>query len=440
MLDILKQIILDNQEHEFRPGIPRLVSITPIPGKATVCIGPRRSGKSTYLFQRIQMLLRAGVAHENILYLNFFDDRLRQLQRDGLASTIEAYFSLYPEKKNAQTVYCFFDEIQVVPEWESFVDRLMRTENCEVFITGSSAQMLSQEIATQMRGRALSWELFPFSFREFLEFRNLSGIHPLSSKREFLVRRAFEEYFEAGGFPEVAGLERQLRIKVHQEYWSAMLFRDLIERHNVAHPRAVADLGHWLIDNAAALYTVNRLTTYLKTLGHRLTKSTVSNYLNWFEDAFFLFSVHVFDASVTRTKVNPKKVYCIDQSLVASVSSGILVNSGHLLENIVFVALRRLSPSIHYYKSKAGREVDFVVTLNGQLRLVQVCESLHDPNTRKREITALRDAMAELDLSASEIVVREGAQVEETEIDGRHIRIVPAWRFLLDLEACAAGS
>ena len=156
MLDTLKEIILDFQEAEYPIGTARRIDIRPVPGKATVCMGARRSGKSTLMLQIVQRLLDNCVPRQNILFLNFFDDRLHNLQRDGLGIIPEAYFSLYPEKKNTETVYCFFDEIQVVPGWEPFVDRLMRTEKCEVYITGSSAQMLSREIATQMRGRALS--------------------------------------------------------------------------------------------------------------------------------------------------------------------------------------------------------------------------------------------------------------------------------------------
>ena len=433
MLEALQQIIVDHQEAELATGTTRLTNITPVHGKATVCIGPRRSGKSTYLYQRIRQLTDGGVPRNNILYLNFFDDRLRHLQRNGLAPVLDAYFALYPEKKGTETVHCFFDEIQVVPGWETFVDRVMRTEKCEVFITGSSAQMLSREIATAMRGRALAWELLPFSFREYLHFTGLEDLEPLSTKRRLLVQNAFNGYAATGGFPEVAGLEAALRVKIHQEYWGAMLFRDLIERHDIPHPRAATDLGHRLVDNVASLYSVNRLTGYLKTLGHRVPKSAVSEYLAWFEDAFFLFTVRIFDASLTRANVNPKKIYCVDHGLVQSVSSGILVNAGHLLENLVFVALRRVTPNIHYYKSKAGREVDFVAELDGTRRLVQVCESLADPRTRKREVQGLRDAMAELDLDHGEIVVRDGAVNEEIDAGPGTVRVVPAWRFLLDL-------
>lgn len=436
MIEILRELILDFQDAELATGVPRHIKVTPISGKATVCIGARRSGKSTFMFQLMQRLLDTGVPRQNILYLNFFDDRLHGLQHDRLGIILEAYFSLYPEKKNAQKIYCFFDEIQVVAGWEPFVDRLMRTEKCEVYITGSSAQMLSREIATQMRGRALSWEMFPFSFREFLSFKGVEGDGPLSTKKRLLVQKAFTEYWGTGGFPEVTGLDRQLRIRTHQEYFNAMLFRDLIERHDISHPKAVADLAHWLVDNTASLYSVNNLTGYLKSLGHKAPKSAVSDYLEWFEDAYFLFTVRIFDASLARANTNPKKIYCIDHALVTSVSSGILVNSGHLLENLVFTALRRITSNIFYFRSKGGREVDFIAQMQDQSRmLVQVCESMADPQTRKREVAALSEAMAELKLPSGNIVTR--GEEEEINTESGKINVLPAWRFLLSLAECA---
>lgn len=436
MIDMLKEIILDFQEIDLPTGVPRRVAVSPVPGKATVCIGVRRSGKSTFMFQLMKKLQDTGVARQNILYLNFFDDRLHSLQHDNLGVILEAYFSLYPEKKNAEKVYCFFDEIQVVPGWEPFVDRLMRMEKCEVYITGSSAQMLSREIATQMRGRALSWEMFPFSFREFLDYKGIESDGPLSTKKRLTVQKAFEEYWETGGFPEVAGLNRMLRIKTHQEYFNAMLFRDLVERHDISHPKAVTDLAHWLVDNTGSLYSINNLTGYLKSLGHKAPKPAVSDYLEWFEDAYVLFTVRIFDASLARANTNPKKIYCVDHALVTSISSGILVNSGHLLENLVFTALRRVTPDIFYYKTKAGREVDFIAGRQGPSRmLVQVCEWMADQQTRKRETTALAEAMTELKLSHGIIVTRN--EEEQIQVDSGKIDVVPAWRFLLNMPESA---
>jgi predicted AAA+ superfamily ATPase len=407
MLETIKSIILDFQETNLETGVPRRLQIEAVRGKAAVCIGVRRSGKSTYLFQVIQRLIESGVSRQNILYLNFFDDRLHALRQENLGLITEAYYSIFPKKKNSETVYCFFDEIQSVAGWEPFVDRMMRTEKCEIYITGSSAKMLSKEIATQMRGRALSWEMFPFSFREFLDYKGIEKEDSLSTKKRLIVQKAFEEYWETGGFPEVLGLSRQLRIKIHQEYFHTILFRDLVERHDISHPKAITDLAHRLADNTASLYSVNSLTGYLKSLGHKVPKAAVSDYLEWFEDAYFLFTVQIFDPSAARRSSNPKRIYCIDHAMVTSVASGILVNSGHLLENLVFTALRRLYPEIYYYKTKTGREVDFIVPTAGKTRiLIQACESLAEPQTRKREMAALCEAMAELGLKTGTIATR----------------------------------
>jgi len=431
MIGIIKTLILDFMEAPLETGVSRRIHVEPIAGKATVCVGVRRCGKSTYMFQVMQSLVDKGISKENILYLNFFDDRLHDLQHEGLGQVIEAYYSLYPEKKNTEKVYYFFDEIQMIPGWEPFIDRLQRTENCEIYITGSSANLLSKEIATQMRGRALSWEMFPFSFKEYLDFKGINIEPSLSTKKQFLVRKTFEEYWKTGGFPEVAGLNQNLRVKIHQEYFQAILFRDLVERYDIPHPKAVMDLAYRLIDTTASLYSINSLTGYLQSLSHKAPKSAVSAYVDWFEDAYFLFTIRVFDASLTRSKASPKKIYCIDHALVTSVSSGILVNSGHLLENLVFMALRRISPLVYYYKTKAGREVDFILQTSDRTRmLVQVCESMANEQTRKREISALSEAMSELGLTSSIIVTRN--EEERLVVKDKTINIIPAWRFLID--------
>jgi predicted AAA+ superfamily ATPase len=270
--------------------------------------------------------------------------------------------------------------------------------------------------------------LVTFLSRSTDDVKNRQVHHPRFSGHE----KAFDDFWETGGFPEVAGLDRRLRIKIHQEYFNTVLFRDLIERYDVSHPVAVKDLAHRLIENTATLYSVNRLTSYLQSLGHKAPKSAVSDYLDWFEDAYFLFTVQIFDASVARRKINPKKIYCIDHSLVTSVAPGILVNSGHLLENLVFTALRRVSPEIYYCRTSSGMEVDFVARpSDGPRLLVQVCESLSDPRTRKRELAALGEAMTELGLDEATLVTR--GETEEIDVGAGTIRVVPAWRFLIDL-------
>lgn len=430
MLATIKEIILDNQEIIYKETFPRELEITSIEGKATICIGVRRCGKSTYIEQLIQKLLKKGVNKENILYLNLFDDRLHYLQHKE-NNILEAYFSIYPEKKGNEKIYCFFDEIQVLPNWELFINRLLRTEICEVYLTGSSAQMLSKEISTQMRGRALSWEMFPFSFQEFLNTRKIQNLNKLTTRQRLLIQKCFDEYWEIGGFPEVNNVTEKLRVSIHQEYFNTLLFRDLIERYNESHPKAIIDLAHWLVDNISSLYSINKLTNYLQSVGHKINKATVTNYLNWFEDAYFLFTVRLYDASISRSNVNPKKIYCIDHAMVRSVSSGILLNSGHILENLIFVALRIKTNKIYYYRTKNGNEVDFVAILSNQSKLlIQVCESLTNEQTRKRELTAMLEAMQELKLTHGLIITKTEEGVENV-IQGQ-IKIISTWRFLLE--------
>lgn len=431
MIEILKEIILDSQALVEDTGVPRHLNVERIKGKATVCIGVRRSGKSTFMRQIMAQLIADGIAAGSIVSINFFDDRLHFLKEKGLALILEAYYQLYPEKKNKETVYFFFDEIQAVPDWELFIERLMRTEMCEVHITGSSARMLSRDIATQMRGRSVSWEMFPFSFREFLDASGVDVREPLTSKKRIHIQNSFEDYWRNGGFPELIGVSDALKVKIHQEYFQSILYRDLVERHDIAHPKALRDLALQLIDNAGSLYSINRLFGFLKSLGHKLQKSAVGQYIEWLEDSYFLFSVRLFDASRSRSNVNPKKIYCIDHAMVTSISSGILVNSGHLLENLVFSALRRKTADIFYYRTATGKEVDFIVLIGRtEKQLLQVCETMLEEKTRKREIAALLEAMSEQRLPEGRIITRN--QSETIEIQGRIIRVVPAWQFLLE--------
>jgi predicted AAA+ superfamily ATPase len=429
VIETLKEMILDFQQHEVDVGVRRRLDVSLVKGKAFVCIGVRRCGKSTLLNQLVMDALEKGLQRENVLYVNFFDDRIQEPLQGNLNLILEAYFSLYPEKKGHEEVFCFFDEIQEIRGWEAFVDRLMRTEPCRVFITGSSARMLSKEIATQMRGRSLAWELFPFSFAEWIDYKGVND-KPGTSRFRLRSKKVFEEYWDCGGFPEVRNVERHLRVMIHQEYFKTIVLRDIVQRYDASHPRAVMDLAHRLVNQTASLYSINSLTGYLKSVGHSAQKTFVRDCLQWFEDAYFMFSVLLFDASVARQNVNPKKIYCVDHALVRSVGSGILVNTGHLLENVVFCQLRRLGGAIHYYRTADGREVDFIWrTGTDPWRLVQVCETLESPETREREVSSLRMAMRERKLRLATIVTRN--EQDDLVVDEGRIHVVPVWEFLL---------
>lgn len=437
MIECLKRIILEYQSLEPSDGLlPRRVAIGSLPGKISVVTGVRGSGKTTLLRKRIRQLVENGVSRENILYLNLADDRLYWLRHENPDLILDAYFELHPQKHGNETIHCFFDEVQVLPHWSLFIDRLTRTEKCEVTVAGSLLPS-PEEDASPLTGRIVSWEIFPLSFREFLDGKGIKSDGPLSTKQRLTIQKAFEDYWQIGGFPSVNRIDQQHCIAAHQTNWNAIL-ASIIGHHNISHPRTVIDLAHWLADNTGSYYSVSHLTDYLKSLGHRVRKSSVVDWLAAFEDAGLLFSVNIFSSSPTRISVNPRKVYCIDHALVTSVSSGILTNRDNLLENMVFTTLRRVTPEIFYFKTNTGREVDLVALLpsvpgqEGTILLVQVCASLADPRVKQCEVRSLSEAMVELAVAEGTIVTW---RTDETiPVGFGTIQVVPVWRFLLEME------
>lgn len=438
MIECLKRIIREYQSLEPPDGLlPRCVAIGSLPGKVSVVTGVRGVGKTTLLHQRIRRLIESGVPAETILYLNLADDRLYWLRHENPDLIMYAWFELYPQKRGSETVYCFFDEVQTLPHWQLFIDHLIRNEKCEATVTGSLLPSPEEETASPLTGRIVSWEIFPLSFREFLDGKDIESDGPLSTKQRPTTQKAFEDYWEVGGFPNVNRLDQHQRIEAHQANWNTIL-ASIIGHHNISHPRAVMDLAHCLVDNTGSFYAVSHLTDYLKSLGHRVRKSSVVDWLAAFEDAGLLFSVNIFSNSPTRISVNPRKVYCIDHALAASVSSGILTNRDSLLENLVFTALRRVTPELFYHKTKTGREVDLVALLPsapGQERavmLVQVCASLADPRVKQSEVRSLSEAMVEMAVVEGTIVTW---RTDETiPVGFGTIQVVPVWRFLLEME------
>ena len=309
------------------------------------------------------------------------------------------------------------------------MDRLLRNKLYEVYITGSSAKLLSKEIGTQMRGRSLQYEFFPFSFTEY--------IHPLikpsrkltaSEKGKF--SNLASKYLYEGGFPEVRHITKVLHFKILQEYYSTIIYKDIIERYNPKNPHAVAQCLKILINQVGSLYSETKVFNKCKSMGLKISKSDVGEYLEWFQDCYLLSSVPVFTENINRQMTNPKKIYCIDNGFTLANQSGINSNSGHLLENLVFNFIRRQYDKIFYYKGKT--EVDFVCIQHGNKPvLIQVCENLNSAETKEREIKALLKASKELKCK-NLIVITEDKESEE-KIKNKKINYIPLWKWLLKI-------
>ncbi|MBN1472748.1 MAG: ATP-binding protein, partial [Syntrophaceae bacterium] len=246
-------------------------------GKVHAVIGMRRSGKSCFLRQ-LQSELRKKMPPERAVFVSFDDDRLANLNLDQLDLLLEEYYRRYPESRGRETVHWFFDEIQLVEGWERFVRRVIDSERSEIFVSGSSARMLSREVHTSLRGRGIETVIRPFSFREFLRHRgeepNASVEHSTSAQRSLLEKRLCE-YLVEGGFPEVQGLPKTLRIQLLQSYVDTVLFRDVVERHGISQVAALRWLIRQCLRNPAGAFSVHRLYQDLKAQGHGIAKDAV---------------------------------------------------------------------------------------------------------------------------------------------------------------------
>jgi hypothetical protein len=438
-LSVLERLIVENRERALPEVKHRDSSLTDVPGMASVLIGMRRSGKTFRLYQEMNRLLESGVPLNRILYMNFEDDRIHPLGSGILNDMLEAFYRLSPEARS-ERVYLLLDEIQAVEGWSRFARRVLDTENVRLFITGSSSKLLSAEVATEFRGRGYATELLPLSFREALAF---SGVNPPkrlpgAGMRSYL-EAAVGRYLRVGGFPAVQLLDENARIQVLQDYVEIVLLRDILERHGITNAHTARSFAFALLQSSGGRVSVHKMTNALRSRGVAVGKDTLHSLLDHFTDAYLLFPVELFSRSARVRQSNPRKVYCIDPGLAFSVAHAASVNVGALLENTVYLHLRRRTTlartgSIAYYTTSSGKEVDFVVgdiDTGVAKSLVQVCADLSAESTRNRELGALSEAMAEQGIPESVVVTLNDSGVVET--GAGSIRIVPAWVWLLDI-------
>lgn len=427
----LDELIADFEARPLPKTTPRRATLPHVEGKVDAVIGMRRSGKTYLLYQAMQRLEREGVGSDRRLYLNFEDDRLGSVSADDLQRIPEAFFRRHPVSR-AKESWFFFDEVHAVDGWERFVRRLVDTENVRIVVTGSSAKMLSREIATTLRGRAIATEVFPFSFAEALDHAGVAipARWPAAAQARSRLANAFDRYLEVGGFPEVQTVAQDLRVRILQDYIDVVVLRDVAERHSITNLVALRALVRRLLRSPASLFSVNRLHEDLKSQGIAVGKDAVHEYIAHFEDAYLAFMVPRRTESERQRQVNPKKAYLVDHGLANAARLRPHGDVGHVLENVVFVELRRRGLDVAYYVTASGFEVDFACrTPTGEESLVQSCADLGDPETRSRELRSLEEAMAELDVREATIVTR--LQRERIELASGVVHVVPAWEWCL---------
>ena len=427
--DIWIEIIKDFQEKELPKIVDREIEVDlNIPlRRATTLIGPRRAGKTFYFFQLIQKLLSKGVNKNRILYINLEELKLEGATVKDLLNCIEIYYEMFPENKN-ETIWLFLDEIQNVEDWERFVRTMLDREKIKVFITGSSSKILSKEIATQLRGRSITYNIYPFSFREYLRAKNIQYSKYLSSSDIARINNALDEYLHAGGYPEAVLYPRE-RDKILRDIVDVTIYRDIIERWNIRNIKVLRLLIKALINSKE--FSVNKFYRYLQTLGFKIGKNTIYDYLEYLQDALFIFLLRRYSPSYRLQKQTIPKVYVIDNGILTSYG---VKDKTRLIENLVFLELIRrksyglLDGELYYYKTNSY-EVDFLVKTSNGIELIQVAYDVSDFNTKNREIRALVKASDQLNTNKLMIINWDYDGIESH--SGKEIKFIKLWKWLL---------
>ena len=424
--DLLKTIITDNQSRVSPRIWQRALKIPYDSGKIVTLAGVRRSGKTYHLLNIINQLKNNGVATQRILYINFEDERL-SLKSADLDLILQAYRELYP-KLNLKDCYFFFDEIQEVEGWEKFIGRLYASVNTHVFITGSNVKLLSKEIATALRGRTITFEIYPLSFAEFIKISH-PNLNPYSSTDKAQLVNLFEQFMRQGGFPELVKQNDEIREKTLQEYFNVMVLRDLIERYQISQGAILKYFCKRIIANSASEFSVNKIYNELKSQGYQIAKDTLYSYQDYVEAIYLTRFISKYSHSVIKAEMSQKKSYVIDQGLGAALDYKLSQDKGRLLETTVALELLKQEKQIAYYQN--GAECDFVIIEKGRVvRAIQVTQDISDPSAREREIKGLVLACRKFGLKKGTILTFD--QNEEFTVDKIKIEVIPAWQYFYD--------
>ena len=423
-----KQIITFWKEFDIPEALERELKVDVNTDFIITITGPRRAGKTYFCFQLINQLLEKGISKDNILYINFEDNKLLGAESEDLDKLFETFFELSQTNKK-QKVYLFFDEIQAVKNWDSWARIINDTrKDIQLVLTGSSSKLLSKEISTKLRGRVLNSEIFPLSFKEILNWKNIKyDLRTISySKNKIEIKKLFSSFILNGGYPAIISQDLQ-KENILQSYYDSMIFKDIVERYRVEDVNKLKALANLLFESVSKEMSYNKLANKLNSIGFKISKNTVIEYLSYFEDAYLFFQNLKYEYSLAKQLGSIKKIYCIDNGLLNTVSFKFSDDFGKLLENLVFIELRRRNEQVHYFRR--NYECDFVIVRKNKASLaIQVTKKLNDEN-EKREINGLLEVLSEYKLKKGIILTEE--QEEERMIEDKNIRIIPVWKWLL---------
>lgn len=409
----LLQVILEQRQTAGGTGVPRLIdnSLLECP-EITVITGVRRCGKSI-LLRQIQARRK-----EKDYYLNFDDERLLTFTVDDFQTLCEVFAENFGEQKTF-----YLDEVQNVKGWERFVSRLYN-QGCKVFVTGSNANLLSRELGTFLTGRHVTKELYPFSFGEYLSFKkfkwNNESFYTTTGKASLL--RYLKEYLEYGGFPQYVVNHNENYL---QSLYNDIIYRDVLVRNRLSNAQQLRELVYYLASNATQRFTYNSLAKAIEMK----TSDTVRAYIGYLEETYLISQLVRFDYSLKSQTRSPKKIYFIDNAVINKVGFNSTDNQGRMLENAVYIELKRRNQDIYYYSN--GAECDFIVKSGTHItQAIQVTLSMSDKHTAQREETGVLAAMEAYKLNEGFIITMDESREIKKE-DGKVIHVIPIWKWML---------
>ena len=384
-------------------------------------LGARRSGKTTLLFEIIDYLINEKkVDRNNIFFIKADDDRVDK--KELINTSLDEYYKW----KNPQgKIFVFIDEIHEIPEWQKTLKRIYDLEhkNKKIFISGSNASLLKEELSYLLTGRFAYFELFPFNFREFLRANNVIIENETDViKQKNTLRNLLTSYVEYGGFPEIVlENDKDRKEELLRFYFESILYRDIVKRKNIRNVEKLDRLIKWYLQNISAYVNYDKLGRFCE-----LSTDTVGEYTRYLEDAYLIFVINILAYSLKKQFVNPKKIYCVDPGIKRIVGFVFSEDAGKIYENMVFTHLKRSGMDIYYWKNKG--ECDFITQNKSVVeQVIQVSYNLK--TSREREVNGLVEAMEKFNVKKG-LIITQDYEAKET-IEGNEIEFVPLWKWLL---------
>ncbi|MFH7882520.1 MAG: ATP-binding protein [Candidatus Aenigmatarchaeota archaeon] len=424
----MKKYVIDKKEDiKSLEVIPRDISFPLTKSFIVSVIGPRRAGKTYSLYDLI--INKQKIKDEDYLFINFEDEEIAKFSREEIVKAISYHHEIYGK----EPAFIFLDEIQSLDKWERFVYTIFEKKRYFIFITGSSSKLLSKEIATQLRGRSTSVLVLPFSFREFLSIRKIKVEKIISTSKENEIKNMLRKYLSDGGFPDLL-LTSINKEKFFRDYLDLVVFRDVMERFKIKNSSIIKLLIAHMISSFSSEFSINKVFNTLKSQGIKVSKKTAYSYVSALSDVMLCFLLHKFYPSPRKVMLSLPKMYFNDTGLINSKLGGFEENIGKLMENLVFLELKRKEDrgeisALYYWKDYQENEVDFVC-MEKPMQLIQVTYSSSKDEIEKREIKSLIKASSQL--KCKDLLVITWDYEDEMKLENKKIVFKPLWKWLLE--------